>query len=102
MPKSQNPTTSFGRTESLWQADDRRSVILTTILDALTHGPAPIAIVTEFRLPTESSKPCSYSIKKWKFLVLYQNQAFKIQKKSQKIQNAKWEKAEKKFESVAE
>jgi hypothetical protein len=78
VPKSQNPTTSFGRTESLWQADDRRSVILTTILDALTHGPAPISNVTKFRLPTESSKPCSYSIKKWKFLVLYQNQAFKL------------------------
>ena len=76
MPRSQNPTTSFGRTESLWQADDRRSVILTTILDALTHGPAPISNVTKFRLPTESSKPCSYSIKKWKFLVWYQNQAF--------------------------
>jgi len=81
VPKSQNPTTSFGRTESLWQADDRRSVILTTILDALTHGPAPISNVTKFRLPTESSKPCSYSIKKWKFLVLYQNQAFKIKLK---------------------
>jgi hypothetical protein len=36
---------------------------------------------------------------------LWQSEIFfflKIQKKSQKIQNAKWKKAEKKFESVAE
>ena len=47
--------------------------IHTTILNALTHSLAQIPTVTEFRLPTESSEPCSYSIKKWKFLVLYQN-----------------------------
>ena len=40
VPKLQNPTTSFGQTESLWQMNDRRIVILTTILNALTHGPS--------------------------------------------------------------
>ena len=32
---------------------NRKRVILTTILDALTHSPAPNAPVTAFRLPTE-------------------------------------------------
>ena len=32
-------------------------MILTTILDALTHGPAPIYIVTEFRLKYTISYP---------------------------------------------
>ena len=48
----------------------------TTILNALTHDPAQIPTLTEFRLPAESSEPCSYPIKKWKFLVLYQNRGF--------------------------
>ena len=75
MPKSQNPTTSFGRTESLGQMNDRKSVILTTILDALTHGlsrhgPAPIAIVTAFRLPTERLSHVRTPSKRRKFLIL--------------------------------
>ena len=41
------------------------------------HGPAPIPTVTEFRLPPESSEPCSYSIEKWIFLLLYRSQGFK-------------------------
>ena len=71
VPESQIPTTSFGQTKGLWQKKDHWSVIHITILDALTHGPAPIPTVTEFRLPPESSEPCSYSIEKWIFLLLY-------------------------------
>ena len=44
------------------------SGIFNTILDALTHGPGPIPTVTAFRLPTESSEPCSHSMKKLEFV----------------------------------
>ena len=45
--------------------NDHRSVIVTMILDALTHGPAPNAPVTAFRLLTERlSHDYPHSIKK--------------------------------------
>ena len=64
VPKSRQRNASDSGIESLWQTNDRRSVTQVTILDALTHGLAPFPSVTEFRLPTESSEPCSHSIRK--------------------------------------
>ena len=68
MPNSRQRNVSYDRTMCLWQPNDRRSVIRNTILDALTHGPGPIPTVTAFRLPTESSEPCSLSMKKLEFV----------------------------------
>ena len=64
MPKSRQRNASDSEIESLWQTNDRRSVTQVTILDALTDGLAPFPSVTEFRPPTESSEPCSHSIRK--------------------------------------
>ena len=68
MPNSRQRNVSYDRTGCLWQSNDRRSVICNTILDALTHGLGPIPTVTAFRLPTESSEPCSHSMKKLEFV----------------------------------
>jgi hypothetical protein len=64
VPKSRQRNASDSEIESLWQTNDRRSLTQVTILDALTDGLAPFPSVTEFRPPTESSEPCSHSIRK--------------------------------------
>ena len=48
VPNSRQRKVSDDRTGCLWRLNDHRSVICSTILDALTPGPAPISNVTNF------------------------------------------------------
>ena len=56
-------------------------MIRTTILDALTHGPPPLNCYCDniSSSDVESSKPYSYTMKIWNFLVLYWLRSIKPQ-----------------------